>query len=322
MDWYVDRGMPTALTELRREVKAQLARHSDATPDDLADAELIAAELLANAVDHSQGPIWVSLEWSGPQPTLSVHDMGKLFTLPVAAPDVAQPRGRGLWMVSQLAPELSIAGRRAGKTVAATLPVTRPVQRSVDLPRRTVNPLPRLEEANAEGGFGRESFLRALVVQLASAVEDQQGPDAAQRAVAQVAADIGGQMEHEYRQAMGMADRPLTVEEIAQCLVRLKAAIGGTFRVIEVAPERIVLVNSHCPFGPEVQHSPSLCRMTSAVFGGIAARNANHAAVSLDERIAIGDSGCRVVVHLGEAAKSAQQTHHYTAGHYRNAFPD
>ncbi len=186
MDWYVDRGMPTALTELRREVKAQLARHSDASPDDLADAELIAAELLANAVDHSQGPIWVSLEWSGPRPTLSVHDMGELFTLPVAAPDVAQPRGRGLWIVSQLAPELSVAGRRAGKTVEATLPVTRPVQRSVDLPRRTVNPLPRLEE---------------------------------------------------------------------------------------------------------------------------------------DERIAIGDSGCRVVVHLGEAAKSAQQTHHYTAGNYRNAFP-
>jgi hypothetical protein len=36
-------------------------------------------------------------------------------------------------------------------------------------------------------------------VQLVSAVDDQQGPDVAQRAVVQVAADIGGQMEQECR---------------------------------------------------------------------------------------------------------------------------
>jgi predicted ArsR family transcriptional regulator len=246
---------------------------------------------------------------------LIVRDMGAMFTLPVTAPDVAQPRGRGLWLVSQLAPELSVAARRAGKMVEAVLPVTRPVQHSVDPPRRTINPLPHLEEASPGRGFGRESFLRALVVQLASAVEDQQGPDAAQRAVAQVAADIGGQMEREYRHASGMKGQPLSIEQIAECLVRLKTAIGGTFRVVEVTPERIVLVNSRCPFGAEVQHSPSLCRMTSAVFGGIAARNANEAAVSLDERIALGDPGCRVVVHLGAAAKAAQRAHHYTAAH-------
>lgn len=315
MDWYVDRGVRTAVTALRREIRAQLTRHADASAEELTDAELIAGELLANAVDHSQGPIWACLDWSQPQPTLTVRDMGSMFTLPVTAPDVAQPRGRGLWLVSQLAPELSVAARRAGKTVEAVLPVTRPVQQSVDPPRRTVNPLPHLDEASAEGGFGRESFLRALVVQLASAIEDQQGPDAAQRAVAQVAADIGGQMEKEYRRAIGAAEAALSVEQIAQCLVRLKSAIGGTFRVVEVTPERIVLVNSRCPFGAEVQHSPSLCRMTSAVFGGIAARNAEQAAVSLEERIAVGDPGCRVVIHLGTAATAAQRAHHYTAAH-------
>jgi predicted ArsR family transcriptional regulator/anti-sigma regulatory factor (Ser/Thr protein kinase) len=309
----MDRGVRTGVTELRREVRAQLARHADSGPDALDDAELIVGELLANAVDHSQGPIWVSLDWPDPKPTLIVRDMGAMFTLPVSAPDVAQPRGRGLWLVSQLAPELSLAARRVGKTVEAVLPVTRPVQQSVDPPRRRVNPLPHLEEASAEGGFGRESFLRALVVQLASAVEDQQGPDAAQRAVAQVAADIGGQMEQEYRRAMGLADQALSVAQIAQCLVRLKTAIGGTFRVVEVTTERIVLVNSRCPFGSEVQHSPSLCRMTSAVFGGIAARNIGQAAVSLEERIALGDPGCRVVIHLGTAAKAAQRAHLYTA---------
>jgi hypothetical protein len=53
--------------------------------------------------------------------------------------------------------------------------------------------------------------------------------------------------------------------------------------------------------------------MTSAVFGGIAARNIGQAAVSLEERIALGDPGCRVVIHLGTAAKAAQRAHLYTA---------
>ncbi len=109
--------------------------HADSGPDELDDAELIAGELLANAVDHSRGPIWVSLDWPDSKPTLTVRDMGAMFTLPVSAPAVAQPRGRGLWLVSQLAPELSLAARRVGKTVEAVLPVTRPVQHSVDPPR-------------------------------------------------------------------------------------------------------------------------------------------------------------------------------------------
>ena len=52
-------------------------------------------------------------------------------------------------------------------------------------------------------------------------------------------------------------------------------------------------------FGDAVKAAPALCRMTSSVFGGIAARNrADGAAVVLEERISVGDPGCRVVVHL------------------------
>lgn len=312
MDWYVDRGIPAALSALRREIRAYLLRHADTPTSTVDDAELIAAELLANAYDHGDGPIWVALEWPQRQPVLTVRDLGVMFALPEHPPQPTQERGRGLWLVSHLAPELTIATRGAGKVVEAVLPVTRPVEASMQPPRRTVSPLPHLNEAKAGVGFGRDSFLRALVVQLATAVEQQEGPDAAQRAVAQVAVDVGGQMEQEYRRARGTPDRPLSVDEIAECLVRLKTAIGGSFRVVEVTPERIVLVNGHCPFGPEVQRSPSLCRMTSAVFGGIAAHNTGAAAVSLDERIAVGDLGCRVVVHLGAAAKSAQRAHQYT----------
>jgi hypothetical protein len=38
--------------------------------------------------------------------------------------------------------------------------------------------------------------------------------------------------------------------------------------------------------------------MTSSVFGGIAARNFGQASVILEERIAVGDLQCRVVVDL------------------------
>ena len=50
--------------------------------------------------------------------------------------------------------------------------------------------------------------------------------------------------------------------------------------------------------------------MTSAVFGGIAANSHGEATVTLEERIAVGDPGCRVVIQLGAVpdAGSARPT--------------
>lgn len=222
--------------------------------------------------------------------------------------------GRGLFLVSHLAPALQAALRvGGGAEVSAELPVRRTPMRSHDPPRQTANALPTLAEARPEGGFGRESFLRALVVQLARAIEFQHGPDAADAAVAQVGIDVGGQMEEEFRQARGLVGR-LGPEQLAECYVRLKHAIDGGFVVLEASEERVVLGNQRCPFGDVVRYAPSLCRMTSAVFGGIAARNAVQGAdVILEERIAVGDPGCRVVVDLRPPAQSSRRSgHHYS----------
>jgi len=81
--------------------------------------------------------------------------------------------------------------------------------------------------------------------------------------------------------------------------------------VIEVSEDRIVLGASRCPFGDVVQRAPALCRMTSAVFGGIAANSYGEAAVTLEERIAIGDPGCRIVVHLDPGTDPTQTAHRY-----------
>jgi len=69
--------------------------------------------------------------------------------------------------------------------------------------------------------------------------------------------------------------------------------------VVSIDDDKIVLENGDCPFGDAVKEAPSLCRMTSSVFGGIAARNgSDDVAVHLEERIAVGDPQCRVVVYL------------------------
>ena len=62
--------------------------------------------------------------------------------------------------------------------------------------------------------------------------------------------------------------------------------------MVEISDSRIVLENDQCPFGNAVRKAPALCRVTSSVFGGIAARNRDDsAAVVLEERIAVGDPG-------------------------------
>jgi predicted ArsR family transcriptional regulator len=121
-------------------------------------------------------------------------------------------------------------------------------------------------------------------------------------------------MEAEYRAAKAVVGR-LTPEQLAECFVRLKHAIDGKFYVTEIHPDRIVLGNERCPFGNAVRKSPALCRMTSSVFGGISARNSdNGAAVVLEERIAVGDPGCRVVIYLGDPPEQSRRfAHRYRA---------
>ncbi len=49
-----------------------------------------------------------------------------------------------------------------------------------------------------------------------------------------------------------------------------------------------------------------MCMMTSNVFGSIAADNIGYAKVELQETIARGDSGCRVVIYL-EYSEEAEE---------------
>jgi anti-sigma regulatory factor (Ser/Thr protein kinase) len=315
MDWFVDASRPEAVHVLRREVVAHLTRH--AMPEaDLSSAELAVGELLGNLSRHAPGPAWVSLNWPGETVALSVTDLGPGYVPSQRTDDddLFAESGRGFLILEALTEDLHARARASGGSrVTAQIPLPRRTEQSHSPTPSTQHPLPDLAEARPEGGFGKESFLRALVVQLAQAVEHISGPTDAEHAVAQVGTDVGGQMEAEYRLAAGVVGR-LSPEQIAECLTRLKKAIDGSFRVSEVTEHRIVFTNTACPFGDVVQRAPALCRMTSSVFGGIAARNSadGRASVLLEERVAVGDAHCKVVVYLGAApAEVAPYAHRY-----------
>lgn len=142
----------------------------------------------------------------------------------------------------------------------------------------------------------RDRFLRSLLRELAGTLESVVGVHEASGYVSMVGGTIGEQIDREYRAALNV--ERLGRDKIAEVLVDLKRRIEGDFYVVEETDDRIVLGNRRCPFGEYVEGRPSLCMMTSNVFGSIAARNLGYARVEIEEAIAMGHAGCRVVVHL------------------------
>ncbi|WP_433545190.1 methanogen output domain 1-containing protein [Streptomyces sp. CA-294286] len=156
---------------------------------------------------------------------------------------------------------------------------------------------------NAQIDLDRDVFLRTLVRELATSLEAVVGMEEASGYISLVGQAVGNQIDDMYLRALGV-DR-LSAEQVAEALVDLKRRIKGDFHVIEQDDTKIVLGNRACPFAEKVLGRESMCMMTSNVFGTIAARNLGYARVELQETIARGDAGCRVVVHLTPAGGPA-----------------
>lgn len=142
----------------------------------------------------------------------------------------------------------------------------------------------------------RDVFVRALLRHLTGALEDVVGVGDASGFVSIVGQTIGGELDAQYRRALSLAELDRTV--LSGVLVNLMERIGGDFHVIEETEERIVFGNRTCPFGEMIVGRPSLCMMTSSIFGVVASRNTGYAKVVLEQTIAAGDAGCRVVLYL------------------------
>lgn len=148
----------------------------------------------------------------------------------------------------------------------------------------------------------RDVFLRSLLRHLSGALQDVVGTEEAAGFISVVGREMGEDIGRDYRSALAV--ERLDRHQVAEVLVDLKRRIQGDFYVIEESEDRIVLGNRACPFGEKVLDRPALCMMTSNVFGSIAARELGYAKVELQETIARGAPGCRVVVHLKRTGES------------------
>jgi len=149
----------------------------------------------------------------------------------------------------------------------------------------------------------RDGFLRTLIGELAGTLEQVIGLADASDFISAVGQTIGDQFDRDYRRALAVSS--LTREQVAAVLVDVKRRIRGDFYVVEEGDDKIVFGNRACPFGDKVLDRPSMCMMTSTVFGAIAAENLGYAKVELQETIARGHPGCRVVVHLRPTPQAA-----------------
>ena len=148
----------------------------------------------------------------------------------------------------------------------------------------------------------RDLFLRTLVRHLSGALQDVVGLEEASGFVSLVGQRMGDEIGEAYKSALDIStlDRDL----VRDVCLDLKRRIQGDFYVISEDEHKIVFGNRQCHFAEQVVGRGALCMMTSNVFGTIAAHNLGYGKVVLEETIANGDPGCRVVLYLSRTPEA------------------
>lgn len=144
--------------------------------------------------------------------------------------------------------------------------------------------------------FDHHGLFNTLVADMADLLETIAGTDDACAYVSSIAARLGTDIEKQYKTALGL--QHFNRAQLIEVLIDLKNRAGGAFSVIEQDEDRVVFGNCSCPLGQAAANHPSLCMLTSNIFGRLTANAVGYAAVDLEETIAKGAAGCRVVLHL------------------------
>ncbi len=155
-------------------------------------------------------------------------------------------------------------------------------------------------------------FLQTFVLELMHASE-QLGQEQSQQLIEQIAKTAGCFFEEVYRSEKGNKNNALDIENYIELILGLKNNIGGNFSLISSNQDCITVSNTSCPFGEKVANFPELCRMTSSVFGGIAARNFGYAKVEIAKSIAKHDGCCEVYIHMNATAAKSKEGIEYQA---------
>jgi predicted ArsR family transcriptional regulator len=156
--------------------------------------------------------------------------------------------------------------------------------------------------------FDHHGLVNTLVSDMAELLESIAGVEDACVYVSGIAARLETDVERRYKTALGV--QHLSRDQVIDILVDLKNRAGGKFSLIEQDEDRLVFGSCACPLGNAASNHPSLCMLTSNIFGRMTANSVGYAAVDLDKTIARGDSHCRVVVHL-KRTELGQDTREY-----------
>ncbi|ADM09369.1 hypothetical protein PB2503_06517 [Parvularcula bermudensis HTCC2503] len=158
--------------------------------------------------------------------------------------------------------------------------------------------LPDVSDIPLVKGRDRDQFLRELLRELSGVLEDTVGLEAAEGFVTLVGTRMAERMNDEYLKAFNV--KKMNARQVAEALVDLKQNIQGGFHIEHLDEDKMILVNSRCPFSAQVVNRPSLCAMTMNVFGSISAKNLGYSRLELPETIASGAPSCRVIIHFQE----------------------
>jgi DNA-binding NtrC family response regulator len=162
-----------------------------------------------------------------------------------------------------------------------------------------------------------QSFLQAFIVQSLRIAEMENLADeaGAKAHVEKVGLAASGCLEEVARERLNFKGE-IDPEQYAELVADIKNHIGGQFQPASSGLGSIRVVNHCCPFGDLVKEAPELCRMTSSVFGAVAARNFGYAKVELHKRIATHDGLCDVRVYLDKelAANHDGDEYHFDDG--------
>lgn len=283
MEWCVDTRVAGASTLVEDQICGYLLRH--ASERQVVD---LARPMISQGLGSlPPGLVWVSLDWDDRHGRLRGRNLpgSELPGEPIGngvtrAPAGAEPPGGG-----------DLDGTGDGPGLDVSLNVSRLAQRDLDPGPADPGLLPA----------DRPGHLLGLVAAEISAGRTLE--EAAARAGATVA-----EREARHSEGDGARSGSLSAAQVAQLLIDAEDQLGADFDLVSVSADRVVVRNRRCPFG---ETAPAMCRFTSALAGGLAARATGEAEVDVTESLAAGDHECRVVLDLAPS-RHTSVSHRYT----------
>lgn len=131
---------------------------------------------------------------------------------------------------------------------------------------------------------------------LVQTLETVAGVEEAEAFLSTVGTELGQELCNDQTAQLG--EERFQREMLPDVLVGAETDIGAAFKVIERNENHIVLENSTCPFGPQVEGTRSACMITANLLGHLASKSTGYAKIHLEKTIARGDGFCRVNVSL------------------------